>query len=119
MPPPACRRAGSADGSAFRRDDRLFAYSLDGIVGFSVKPLVLSSLFGILLCLLAFGGAMFIVVRWLLYGDPVQGWATIVTIILLVGGLNLLCMGILGQYLAKTYTESKRRPVYIVREKSF
>jgi len=98
---------------------RLFAYSLDGIVGFSVKPLVLSSLLGILLCFIAFASAVFIVVRWLLYGDPVQGWATIMTTILFVGGLNLLCIGILGQYLAKTYTESKRRPIYIVREKSF
>ena len=95
---------------------QLFLYSLDGIVAFSVRPLAISSFFGILFCLLAIFGAIFIVVRWLIFGDPVQGWASTVCIILFVGGIQLFSAGILGQYVAKSYLETKGRPVYIVKE---
>ncbi|MCL2408919.1 MAG: glycosyltransferase family 2 protein [Oscillospiraceae bacterium] len=97
---------------------QLFLYSLDGIVAFSVRPLAISSFFGMLFCLIAILGAVFIVVRWLVLGDPVQGWASTVCIILFVGGIQLFCAGILGQYVAKSYLEAKGRPVYIVKEKS-
>jgi len=96
---------------------KLFLYSLDGIIAFSVRPLAISSLFGILFCLFAIFGAAFIVIRWLLFGDPVQGWASTVCIILFVSGVQLFSVGILGQYVAKSYLETKGRPVYIVKER--
>ena len=96
----------------------LFLYSLDGITAFSVRPLAIASLFGILFCILAFAGTVFIIVRWLLFGDPVQGWASTICIILFVGGVQLFSTGILGQYLAKSYLETKGRPIYIVKENS-
>ena len=97
---------------------KLFAYSIDGMVAFSVKPLAISSLFGILFCLIAFLGMFIIIVRFLLFGDPVAGWASTVTIVLFVGGIQLFCLGILGQYLAKAYMESKQRPMYIIKKSS-
>ena len=97
---------------------KLLLYSMDGIAAFSVKPLALASFFGILLCFFAFIGIVFIIVRWLISGDPVAGWASIVTIVLFVGGIQLLCTGIMGQYLSKTYLEVKGRPVYVVKERS-
>lgn len=96
----------------------LFAYALDGIVAFSTAPLVIASLFGLVFCLLALLLVVVIVVRTLAFGDPVSGWPSLACLVLLVGGVQLLCTGILGQYLAKTYMEAKRRPVYIVRETS-
>jgi len=95
---------------------QLFMYSLDGIVAFSVRPLAISSFFGILFFLISIFGAIFIVVRWLIYGDPVQGWASTVFIVLFVSGIQLFCAGILGQYVAKSYLEAKGRPIYIVKE---
>jgi len=95
----------------------LMLYSVDGIVSFSVKPLAISSFFGLLFCFLAFLGAVFIIARWLMFGDPVQGWASTICIILFVGGVQLFSTGILGQYLAKSYLETKRRPIYVVKEK--
>jgi len=97
---------------------KLFLYSLDGIAAFSVKPLAISSLFGILFCVLSLIGIISIVVRWLIFNDPVAGWASTVTIVLFVGGIQLFCTGILGQYLAKSYLEVKQRPIYIVKEQS-
>ncbi len=94
----------------------LFKYSIEGIVAFSTAPLVLSSLFGVLCCIAAFLFLVFIVVRRLCFGDPVAGWASMVSIMLFIGGIQLFCMGILGQYLAKTYLEAKNRPIYIVGE---
>lgn len=94
---------------------KLLLYSLDGIIAFSVKPLMIASLFGILFCFIAILGLCFIIVRWFAFGDPVAGWASTATIILLVGGIQLFCVGILGQYLAKAYMELKRRPSYIVK----
>ncbi|NHM14530.1 glycosyltransferase family 2 protein [Xiamenia xianingshaonis] len=96
----------------------LFRYSLDGIVGFSTAPLSIASLAGLLSCLLAFVFVVVIVVRALLFGDPVAGWPSLACIVLFMGGLNLLCLGIIGQYLAKAYLETKRRPLYLVRRRS-
>lgn len=95
---------------------KLFLYSLEGIVAFTTAPLALASLVGIAFCALAFVMILFIIVRTLLFGDPTSGWPSMVCIIFLCSGVQLFCMGVLGQYLAKTYMEVKRRPVYIVRE---
>ena len=94
----------------------LFKYSIDGIVNFSQAPLSIASLMGLLLTVASFCAIVFIVLRRLIFGDPVAGWASTACIILFMGGLQLLCMGIMGQYLAKTYLEVKRRPHYIVAE---
>ena len=95
---------------------KLFLYSLEGIVAFTTAPLALASLVGIAFCALAFVMIVFIIMRTLLFGDPTSGWPSMVCIIFLCSGVQLFCMGVLGQYLAKTYMEVKRRPVYIVRE---
>jgi glycosyltransferase involved in cell wall biosynthesis len=108
------RIAGETKWSFFK----LFKYSIEGIVAFSTAPLVLSSLFGVICCMLAFIFIVFIVVRKLAFGDPVDGWASMVTIILFLGGIQLLSVGILGQYLSKTYLETKKRPIYIIGETS-
>lgn len=94
----------------------LLLYSIDGIVAFSTVPLSIASVIGIVLCLVALVGVVFIVVRTLLMGDPVDGWPSLACIVTLLGGIQLLCLGIMGQYLAKTYLETKHRPVYIVKE---
>ena len=94
----------------------LLLYAIEGIVAFSTLPLILATVVGLLCCLLAFGGVIFIVLRKLLFGDPVQGWASSMCIVLAVGGIQLFCTGILGQYLAKTYLETKKRPIYIIAE---
>ena len=95
---------------------KLFLYSLEGIVAFTTAPLALASLIGIIFCVLAFVMILFIIVRTVLFGDPTSGWPSLVCIIFLCSGVQLFCMGVLGQYLAKTYMEVKHRPVYIVRE---
>lgn len=94
----------------------LLLYSIDGIVAFSTAPLSIASIAGIVLCLVAFLGVVFIAVRAALFGDPVSGWPSLACIIVFLGGIQLLCLGIMGQYLAKTYLETKDRPLYIVRE---
>lgn len=94
----------------------LFKYSIDGIVNFSQAPLSIASLMGLFLTVISFAAILFIVVRRILFGDPVAGWASTACIILFMGGLQLLCIGIMGQYLAKTYLEVKHRPHYIVAE---
>lgn len=96
---------------------KLFLYSLDGITAFSTAPLMLASVVGVLFCVIAFLMILFIIVRKLIFGDPVSGWPSLVCIILMVSGVQFFCTGILGQYLAKTYMEVKRRPVYILKEK--
>ncbi|MBO4458012.1 MAG: glycosyltransferase family 2 protein [Butyrivibrio sp.] len=98
---------------------KLFLYALDGIVAFSTIPLAIASFVGLLLCLVTVFFIIFIIVRQcILGGDPnqVDGWASTVCIILFVSGVQLLCVGILGQYLSKTYLEVKKRPLYIVKE---
>jgi len=95
---------------------KLFVYSLDGIIAFSTKPLALASLLGILLFLAALSFITFIIIRKLVWGDPVSGWSSTVCIILFCSGVQLFTTGILGQYTAKIYTEVKQRPQYIIRE---
>lgn len=96
---------------------KLFLYSLEGITAFSTAPLMLASVVGVFFCILAFLLIIFIIVRKLIFGDPVSGWPSLVCIILMTSGVQFFCTGILGQYLAKTYMEVKRRPIYIVKEK--
>lgn len=95
---------------------KLFKYSIDGIVNFSQAPLSIASMTGLLFTVVAFIMVLFVFVRRLIFGDPVAGWASTICIVLFIGGVQLLCMGIMGQYLAKTYLEVKRRPHYIVAE---
>ena len=95
---------------------KLFLYSIEGITAFSTLPLAVASLMGVLFCVLAFIAIIFIVVKTLLWGDPVGGWPSMVCIIFLVSGVQLFCLGIVGQYLSKTYMEVKQRPIYLVKE---
>ena len=95
---------------------RLFRYSLDGIMAFSVAPLMLASLLGVLFCGLSFVALLFVFVRALMIGDPVGGWPSLVCVITFLGGVQLFFIGVFGAYLAKTYTEAKRRPAYFVKE---
>lgn len=95
---------------------KLFLYSLDGITAFSTVPLMIASVVGVLFCFLAFIMIIFIIVRKLVFGDPVSGWPSLVCIMLFLSGVQFFCTGILGQYLAKTYMEVKRRPIYLVKE---
>lgn len=95
---------------------KLFLYSIEGITAFSTAPLAIASFTGVLFCLIAFVAIIFIIVRTMLWGDPVGGWPSLVCIICLVSGVQLLCLGIVGQYLSKTYMEVKQRPIYLVKE---
>lgn len=95
---------------------KLLMYSFDGITAFSTAPLLLSSFLGVLFCVIAFLMIIFIVVRKLIFGDPVSGWPSLVCIILMTSGVQFFCTGILGQYLAKAYMEVKHRPIYLIRE---
>lgn len=95
---------------------KLLIYSLEGITAFSTVPLSIAAVMGVLFCVLAFVLIIFIIVRTSIFGDPVSGWPSLVCIISLISGVQLFCMGIMGQYLAKTYLEVKRRPIYIVKE---
>ena len=95
---------------------KLFKYSLDGIVAFSSTPLYLSSIIGAGMCGVAMLAIVFIIVRQLLFGGSAYGWPSMACIVILIGGLQLLCIGILGLYLSKAYLEVKHRPVYIVKE---
>ena len=96
----------------------LFLYSIDGITAFSSKPLVLASSLGIISLFLAFCLVIFIIIRKLVFGDPTAGWPSLACIILTIVGLQLFCTGVLGQYLAKIYTEVKARPHYIIKEQN-
>ncbi|MBB4037707.1 glycosyltransferase involved in cell wall biosynthesis [Dysgonomonas hofstadii] len=96
----------------------LFLYSLEGIIAFSTRPLLIASLFGILFCLIAFFMISVIIAKTLLWGDPVAGYPSLICAIFFMGGIQLFCLGILGQYLSKTYLETKKRPIYIIKEKA-
>ena len=116
------------DSVATRRSDRagetkwslrkLFVYSMEGITGFSVAPLSLASVLGLLFCLVSFVMIIVIIVRTLIWGDPVSGWPSLACIIFMVSGVQLLCTGIVGQYLSKTYLETKHRPIFILKDSS-
>ena len=95
---------------------KLFLYSVEGIIAFSTAPLVLSSVFGMLFCILSFASIVFTIVRTILFGDPVAGWPSLVCIMFFIGGIQLFCHGITGQYLSKTYLETKNRPKYIIKD---
>ena len=95
---------------------KLFLYSLDGITAFSTMPLAVASVMGVLFCIVAFLLIAVTIVRKLIFGDPTSGWPSLVCIISLISGVQLFCLGIVGQYLSKTYMEVKRRPVYLVKE---
>ena len=95
---------------------KLFRYAIDGIINFSEVPLALASWLGLFMTIISLGAVAFIVLRRLLVEEPVAGWASTVCIIVFIGGLQLFCLGIIGKYIAKIYTEIKGRPHYIVEE---
>lgn len=95
---------------------KLFKYAVSGIINFSQVPLSIASWFGILMTLCSFFFLLVIVVRKLAFGDPVAGWASTICVIIFIGGIQLFCLGVMGQYIAKTYMETKRRPHYIISE---
>ena len=95
---------------------KLLVYSVEGITAFSTAPLMFASLMGVLFCVLAFAMIAFTIFRKIVFGDPVSGWPSLVCIISLVSGVQLFCLGILGQYLSKTYMEVKKRPIYLIKE---
>ncbi|WP_026526744.1 glycosyltransferase family 2 protein [Butyrivibrio sp. VCD2006] len=95
---------------------KLFLYALDGIMAFSTVPLAFASILGVVFCFLAIILIIVTIIRKTLFGDPTSGWPSLVCIISLVSGVQLFCLGIVGQYLSKTYLEVKRRPIYIVKE---
>ena len=95
---------------------KLLLYALDGFTAFSTKPLNISTFVGILFCLISLIMIIFIICKTLIFGDPVGGWPSLACIVLFVGGVQLFCTGIMGEYLSKTYLEVKNRPIYIVKE---
>lgn len=106
------RRKGETKWSFWK----LFRYAIEGIIGFSTAPLAFASFLGVLFCVLAVILIIVTIIRKLLFGDPTSGWPSLVCIISLISGVQLFCLGIVGQYLAKTYMEVKRRPIYLVKE---
>lgn len=95
---------------------KLFSYAIDGIVGFSTAPLIVSSIIGVLFCLISFILIIFIIIKTLIFGDPTSGWPSLACIIFFVSGVQLFCIGIIGQYLSKVYLEVKNRPIYIIKD---
>ena len=95
---------------------KLLLYAIDGFTAFSTKPLNISTFVGILFCLISLIMIIFIICKTLIFGDPVGGWPSLACIVLFVGGVQLFCTGIMGEYLSKTYLEVKNRPIYIVKE---
>lgn len=95
---------------------KLIMYAAEGIVAFSTGPLLISAIVGMLFCLLSFLVIIFIIIRTLVWGDPVSGWPSLVCIMFFLSGIQLFCTGIMGEYLAKTYLETKERPIYIIKE---
>jgi len=106
------RSGGQSKWSFFK----LFIYAIDGIIAFSTAPLAIASVLGLLFCVISFLAIIFVIVRQLIWGGSAFGWPSLVCIILFVTGIQLFCIGILGQYLSKVYLEVKRRPIYILRE---
>lgn len=109
------RAAGETKWSFYK----LLIYSFEGIVAFSTVPLALSSFLGIAFCVVSLILILFIIFKTLIFGDPVAGYPSMVCIIFMLAGVQLLCIGIQGQYLSKTYMEAKKRPIYISREDNF
>ena len=107
------RSAGKTKWSFFK----LLVYALDGVIAFSTVPLAISSILGLLFCVISFLAIIFVIVRQLVWGGSAFGWPSLVCIILFLTGIQLFCIGILGQYIAKIHMEVKDRPIYIVRER--
>ncbi len=95
---------------------KLFIYAIDGIVAFSTAPLTIAATFGLLFCFIAFIMIIFIIIKTLVYGDPTSGWPSLACIVFMANGIELLCIGVIGEYLSKTYLEVKNRPIYIIKE---
>jgi hypothetical protein len=95
---------------------RLWNFALEGITGFSTAPLRAATYIGLASALLAFGYGAWIVGKTLLWGDPVQGWPTMMSVVLFLGGMQLMALGVIGEYLGRLYLESKQRPLYLVRD---
>lgn len=95
---------------------KLVKYSMEGIIGFSTVPLAMSSVIGIVFCMISFLAIIYIVIKTIIWGDPTSGWPSLACLILMVGGIQLFCMGILGQYLGKAYIEVKNRPIYLANK---
>lgn len=95
---------------------KLFKYAIEGIVAFTTVPLTIATMIGFIFCLIAFVMIVVIIVKTLVYGDPTAGWPSLACIIFLVSGVQLLCIGVIGEYLAKMYLEVKDRPIYIIKE---
>ena len=95
---------------------QLCRYALDGILNFSQAPLAMVSWFGMLMTGISFLMLLVVIIRKLLFGDPVAGWASTICVIIFIGGIQMFCLGIIGQYIAKMYIETKNRPHYIARE---
>ena len=108
------RRAGETKWSF----SKLFTYALDGIIAYSTAPLSMATVTGIILAIISVAAILFVVVRKLIFGDPTSGWASMICVILMLGSMQLFAIGIIGQYLAKTYIETKQRPIFIVNEES-
>lgn len=108
------RRKGETKWSFWK----LFLYSMEGIIAFSTAPLTIASVMGVLFCVLAFAIIIFTIIRKLIFDDPTSGWPSLVCIIMMVSGVQLFCLGILGQYLSKTYMEVKNRPIYLIKEET-
>ena len=106
------RVAGTSKWSFFK----LFTYAIDAIIGYSTVPLTIAVIVGVLFCLISLISIIFIIIRTLIFGDPVAGWPSLVCIMFFLSGIQLFCTGISGAYISKTYTEVKGRPIYIVRE---
>lgn len=95
---------------------KLFLYAIDGIVAFTTAPLTIAAIMGLIFCLIAFIMIIVIIVKTIAFGDPTSGWPSLACIIFLVSGVQLFALGIIGQYLSKTYLETKKRPIYIIKE---
>ena len=95
---------------------KLFRYALEGIIAFSTVPLTIVSLIGVVVCIIAFLFLLFVVIRAVIFGDPVAGWPSLICVISFLSGIQLLVMGVVGLYLSKTYLETKKRPIYIKKE---
>lgn len=95
---------------------KLFRYALEGIIAFSTVPLTIVSLIGVIVCIIAFLFLLFVVIRAVIFGDPVAGWPSLICVISFLSGIQLLGIGVVGMYLSKAYLETKKRPIYIKKE---
>ena len=95
---------------------KLFIYAIEGIVAFSTMPLTISVIIGLLFCIIAFIMIFVVIFKTIIFGDPTSGWPSLVCIIFMVSGIQLLCIGVIGEYLSKLYLEVKQRPIYIIKE---